>query len=84
MVNTHGQLLTGYVLESSSSIFHGGSLYKDAATGIIWVENKVSLGSSETVLGKERFEKWLWLEACVEISHMYSKNGIFLCLINYV
>ena len=72
MVNTHGQLPTGYGRESSSSRFHGGGRYNDAATGIIWVGNQVSLGASETVLGKERFEKWLWWQACVEISHMYS------------
>ena len=68
---------TGYVKEYSSSRFHGGTLYNDDSTGIIWVENKVPLGDSETVLGKESFEQWLWEQVCFEISHMNSDNGIF-------
>ena len=52
VVNTRGQLLTGNIQESSSSRFHGGTFYNDAATGIIWVENQVSLGASATVSGK--------------------------------
>ena len=31
-----------------------------AASGLIWVENQVSLGANETVMGKARFEQWLW------------------------
>ena len=56
MVNTPGQLPTGYGQKYYSSHFHGGTLYNDAADGIIWVENQVSLGASETVLGDENFE----------------------------
>ena len=41
------------------------------------IEKQVSLGSSETVLGKDSFEQWLWVQACVEISHMHSDNVIF-------
>ena len=60
VVNNTGQLPTGYGQEYSSSRFHGGTLYSDDATSIIWVENQVSLGSIEIFLGKERFEQWLW------------------------
>ena len=81
---------TGYGRESSSYRFHGGTLYNDADTSIIWVENQVSLGASETVLDKERFEQWIWEKACVDISQMYSDNGIFAsdqfrlgCINNY-
>ena len=42
LVNTPGWLPTGYGLEYSSYRFHGGTLYNDADTGIIWVENQVS------------------------------------------
>ena len=56
MINTPGILSTGYERESSSSSFHRVTLYNDAATGIIWVENKVYLGYSEADLGKESFE----------------------------
>ena len=55
MVNTPGLLPTGYVQESSPYNFHGGTLYNDSAPGIIWFENKVYLGASETVLEKEIF-----------------------------
>ena len=70
--NTPGCLPTGCRLKSSYSQFHGGTLHNYSATVIIWVENQLYLGASETFLGKERFEKWLWWQACVEISHMYS------------
>ena len=55
VVNAPGQLPTGYGQESSSH-FHGGTFYNDAATVIVWVENQVSLGASGTLLGKECFE----------------------------
>ena len=77
MVNTPGQLPTGYIQDSSTYHFCGGTLYNDADTGTIWVENQVSLGSSETILGKENFEQWLWEKVCVEISHMNSDNSFF-------
>ena len=78
VVNTPGQFSTRYGREYSSSHFHGGTLYNDVAISIIWVENQVSLGASETVLGKEHFEKWIWEKACVDISHMHSDNGILV------
>ena len=67
VVNTPGRLPSGYGREAPSSRFQGGTIYNDAATGIIWVENQASLGANETVLGKERFEQWLWEQACIEI-----------------
>ena len=50
LVNTPGQFTTGYGLYYSSSFFHGGTLYNDAVTGIVWVENQLYLGASEAVL----------------------------------
>ena len=47
----------GYGKYPSSYRFHVGTLYNDSATSIIWVENQVSLGASETFLGKEFVEK---------------------------
>ena len=55
LVNKPGRFPTGYGRESSSSRFLVVTVYNDAATGIIWVFNNLSLGSSETVLVKERF-----------------------------
>ena len=77
VVNNPGQLPTGYGRKSSSFRFYGGTLYNNAATGIIWVEDQVYIGASETVLRKERFEKFLWDQTSVDISHMHCDNGIF-------
>ena len=61
-----------------NNIFHGGTIYNDAASGIIWVENQVSLGANETIFGKAQFEKWLWEHAVVKVSYYHSDNGIFV------
>ncbi len=74
---TPGRLPGGYGCESPNGRFHGGTIYNDAASGLIWVENQVSLGSSETIMGKERFEQWLYNTACVEVKHFHCDNGIF-------
>ena len=49
----------------------------DAASGLIWVENQVSLGANETIMGRERFEQWIYDHAFVEIKHFHGDNGIF-------
>ncbi len=74
---TPGRLPSGYGHESRNGRFHGGTIYNDAASRLIWVENQVSLGASETIMGKERFEKWLYNFACIEVKHFYGNNGIF-------
>ncbi len=55
--STAGRLLTGYGREGPNSGYHGRTIYNNAALGLIWVKNQVSLGSSETLMGKERFEQ---------------------------
>ena len=47
-------------------------------SGLIWVENQVSLGDNESVLGKSRFEEWLWELASAEISYYHNDNGVFM------
>jgi hypothetical protein len=59
----------GYGLESNDRRFQGGTIYNDAASGLIWVENQVSLGANETAMGKARFEQWLWDMAYAEVKH---------------
>ena len=54
-----------------------GGIYNDAASGLIWVENQVSLGANETVMGKSHFEQWIWDMAYVEVKHYHGDNGIF-------
>ena len=60
VVRTHGRLPTGYGHKCHQNSFHGGIFYNDAASGLIWVENQVSLTANETVLGRLRYEEWLW------------------------
>jgi hypothetical protein len=71
------RLSSGYGCEGHNGRFHGGTIYNDAASGLIWVENQVSLGASETIMSKERFEQWLYDIACVEVKHFHGDNGIF-------
>jgi hypothetical protein len=56
---TPGQLPEGYGRESQDRCFQGGTIFNDAASGLFWVENQVSLDANETVMGKARFEQWL-------------------------
>jgi hypothetical protein len=70
-------LLSGFGCENDRDKLHGGTIFQDAATGIIWVECQVSLGAGETIMSKMRFEEWLWEMAAAEISHLHSNNGIF-------
>jgi hypothetical protein len=74
---TPGRLPSDYGWEGCNGRFHGGTIYNDAASGLIWAENRVSLGASETIMGKERFEQWLYDIACIELKHFHGDNGIF-------
>ena len=75
--NTPGRLPSGYGREAPDRRFQGGTIYNDAASGLIWVENQISLGANETVMGKLRFEQWLWDQAAAEVAHYHGDNGIF-------
>ena len=75
---TTGRLPTGYGRERPENRYHGGTIFNDAATGIIWVENQISLGASETIMAKHSFEEWLFELACVEVKRYHSDNGIFI------
>ena len=59
MVGFHVQLLEGYDRESNNYQYHVSTVFSDAASGIIWVENQVLLETVETVLGKNKFDEWL-------------------------
>jgi hypothetical protein len=74
---TPGQLPKGHGRESADRCFQGGTIYKDAASGLICVENKVSHGANETVMGKSCFGQWLWDMAYTEVKHYHGNNGIF-------
>ncbi len=74
VLNTRGCLLSGFGHENASDKFHGGTIFQDAATSIIWVECQVSLCAGETIMSKLCFEEWLWETAAAEISHLHSDN----------
>jgi hypothetical protein len=73
-----GHLPTGYGRESQDHQLQGGTIFNDAASGLIWVENQVSLGANKTVMGKTRFEQWLYDQCVCEVKHYHGDNGIFI------
>ncbi len=75
--NTPGRLPSGYGREAPDFHLQGGTIYNDAASGLIWVENQISLGANETVMGKSRFKQWLWDQAAAEVAHYHGDNKIF-------
>ncbi len=72
-----GRLPTGYGRESQDHRFQGGTIFNDAASGLIWVENQVSLGANKMVMGKARFKQWLYDQCVCEVKHYHGDNGIF-------
>jgi hypothetical protein len=64
-----GRLPTGYGRESQNCYFQGGTIFDDAASGLIWVENQVSFGANKTVMGKAHFEQWLYDQCVCEVKH---------------
>ena len=54
-MKTPGQMPSGLGREGPNIRFRGGTIFNDAATGIIWVGGYISLGSDETLVGKKQF-----------------------------
>ena len=77
VIRTPGRMVSGYGREAPENCFHGGTLYTDVASGLVRVEPQVSLGAGETLVGKARFEEWIWNLATVEVQHYHSDNGIY-------
>ena len=46
-------------------------------SAVICIENQVTLGADETIVGKLKFDEWHWNHAEVEIKHFRGDNGIF-------
>lgn len=76
-VHTAGRSLKGYGRESAENGLHGGTLYVDSASGLIRVECQVSMGAVETLVGKEKFEQWVWDLAAVCVKNYHSDNGVY-------
>eukprot|EP00804_Cyclotella_cryptica_P007127 CCRYP_020034-RB/>CCRYP_020034-RB protein AED:0.46 eAED:-0.11 QI:0/0/0/1/0/0/2/0/484 len=58
-------------------MFHGGTIFRDASSKYIHVQNQVSLGAGETVNAKIGFEEWLWEQSRLSVKHYHSDNGVF-------
>ena len=77
VVKTPGRLPTGYGRETITNMFHGGTIFRDAASKYIHVQNQVSLGAGETVNAKISFKEWLWEQSRLSVKHYHSDNGVF-------
>ena len=62
--------------ERNCNKFHGGTIFCDAASKVILVENQVLLGAGDTVTSKLRFEEWLWEQVDAQVKHYHSNNGV--------
>ena len=57
---TPGRLPTGYGRKSHDRSIQGNNtIFNDAASVLKWIENKVSLGATKTVMGKTSFTQRL-------------------------
>ncbi len=77
IVSVPGQFPTSYGREGANLQIHGGTIFWDTVSGIIWVECQVSMGARETILAKIKFEEWLWEQAAAAIHHLHSDNWVF-------
>ena len=57
VVKTPGRLPSGYIREADHNMFHGETIFRDAASKYIFVKNQVSLGASKLVATKREFEE---------------------------
>ena len=62
-------LPTSYDHEGRDNRYHGGIIFNDTASGVIWVGNQVSLGAGEMIGSETKFEEWLWELAFVKVQH---------------
>ena len=56
IVNTPGILPTGYGWKGTYNMSHGGIIFRENASGIIHIRNKVSLVSGEIIMDTMNFE----------------------------
>ena len=75
-VHTPGRKLSGYGREALENGFHGGTIYVDSASGLVQVNMQVSMGANETLIGKNKFEQWVYDLALVTIKRYHSDNGV--------
>ena len=76
-MNTRDGTPTWCVRKSHKDRVHGGTIYNNLASGLIWIENQVYLGVYATLMGKSHFEHWLWDKARAKTPHYHGDNIIF-------
>ncbi len=59
VVKTPGHFPTGLERESHTNMFHEGTIFRDASSKYIHIQNQVSVCAGETVNDKMRFKDWL-------------------------
>lgn len=64
IVNTPGRLLSGYGRDAQQNCYHGGTIFQDAASNLVRVQNQVSLGATTNWSSSLRRVKFLET-ACV-------------------
>ena len=77
VVKKTGHLEKGYGCEALHNCYHGGTIFQDAVSNLVRVQNQVSLGAGDTVMGKAAFEDWIWNLTSVMAKHYHSDNGIY-------
>ena len=60
-----GNIPEGYGQGAESSKFYGSTIFHDAASKIIHIEDQVTLAAGEMVMTNERFEERLWEQLAV-------------------
>ena len=61
-----------------SQYFKGATIFHDAATNVIKVYPQVSLGASDTLLSKAKFEEFFKSMTGRKVQHYHSDQGIFI------
>ena len=61
-----------------SQFYKGATIFHDAATNIIKVYPQLSLGASDTLLSKAKFEQFLFEKCQRKVLHYHSDQGIFV------
>ena len=76
-VHTAGQKFDWYGREPPENGYHGGTIYVDAASVLVRVEMQVSMGANETLIGKHKFEQWVYDLATVCVKSCHNDNGVY-------
>ena len=76
MSSLKGRLPHTYGKEIEAEKYCGGTIFIDEATDYIFVENQVSLGAAETLIGKHKMEREA-LRNGIKIKGYRCDNGVY-------